>query len=609
MTNNITIYPYTWTGTGLYKTVKKKDDESLEKLCPFITINKRFLDPLSGDESLEITDGEEVVKEHASILNVKNIQKLVEKGFTLNPMKTSEISYALQLMRDTLPKVIEYPSVGCIVTKTGEQFILLQETFATDNFQGLRPITSSKININAKGTLDEWIKMFQNEVLGTPLLELATAVGISGLINSYLFNNGVTHINSLLFHFVGDSSSGKTTSAMLALSTSGSPEKGEHGLLKSWLATQNGIVQSLNDNFGVPFAFDELSMSDTSKMTSLIYSITEGVEKSRLNQDGTLKSVRRWNTVIISTGEFSLLNNPNTDKNNGLNVRVIELNGTWTKSAANSDEIKRVVKSNYGHILANVANKLINNDIEVLSESFNSHKNWFKEALKEDRSNTGTRMLDTYTVIMLSVKFLESILQEENLGMKLKTDDIRQILVDYHWNTVTNRAMHEKALDAIVQFVATNRSKFSTGKKLKGYPDNYGLINLVSSDNANTQSFIRVDILKNTFSKLIQEAKFQDSSVVIKALKEAGYLIINEKDRNVNRKKTTDDEGNISTQLFYSIRIDQSHAELLGLETHENVNANISKASNKVQGTDDLINSDINKPLNKYVQTDMFEGL
>ena len=138
MTNNITIYPYTWTGTGRYKTVKKKDDESLEKLCPFITINKRFLDPLSGDESLEITDGEVVVKEHASILNVKNIQKLVEKGVTLNPMKTSEISYALQLMRDTLPKVIEYPSVGCIVTKTGEQFILLEETFAADNFHGLK---------------------------------------------------------------------------------------------------------------------------------------------------------------------------------------------------------------------------------------------------------------------------------------------------------------------------------------------------------------------------------------------------------------------------------------------------------------------------------------
>ena len=135
------------------------------------------------------------------------------------------------------------------------------------------------------------------------------------------------------------------------------------------------------------------------------------------------------------------------------------------------------------------------------------------------------------------------------------------------------------------------------------------MINLVSPDNANTQSFIRVDILKNTFSKLIQEAQFQDSNVVIRALKDAGYLIINEKDRNVNRKKTTDDEGNISTQLFYSIRIDQSYAELFGLETQDNVNANISKASNKVQGTDDLINSDINKPLNKYVQTDMFKGL
>lgn len=609
MTNNITIYPYTWTGTGLYKTVKKKDDESLEKLCPFITINKRFLDPLSGDESLEITDGEVVVKEHASILNVKNIQKLVEKGFTLNPMKTSEISYALQLMRDTLPKVIEYPSVGCIVTKTGEQFILLEETFAADNFHGLKPITSSKININAKGTLDEWIKMFLNEVLGNPLLELATAVGISGLINSFLFKNGITHINSLFFHFVGDSSSGKTTSAMLALSTSGSTDKGEHGLLKTWLSTNNGIVQSLNNNFGVPIAFDELSMSEITKLTPLIYSITEGSEKSRLYPDGTPKPVRKWNTVVISTGEYSLLHNQHTAKNNGLNVRVIELNLKWTKSAMNSDNIKKIVKNNYGHILQEIAKTLIKNDIEEISEEFNQQKNWFKNALKDDTSNTGIRMLDTYAVIMFSVHLLESVLVDENPKLKLKKDDIRQILVDYHWNTVTNRAMHEKAIEAIIQFVAKNRSKFSTGKKLTAHTDNYGLINLVSPGKSNTQSFIQVNILKDAFSILIGEANFQDSKIVIKALKDAGYLIMNEKDRSYNRTRITDDDGQINIVPFYTIKIDKSYAELLGLETQNNGNTNQPKVSDKEANVTNDCTNNINKPSNKYVNADLFEGL
>ncbi|TDL38271.1 DUF927 domain-containing protein [Macrococcoides bohemicum] len=609
MIENITIDKYTWKASGLYKTVKKKDDEFLEKLCPNITISKRFLDPLSGDESLEITNGEVVVKEHASILNLRNIQKLVEKGFTLNPLKMSDISYALQLMRDTLPKVIEYPSVGCIVTETDDQFILLEDTFTPDNFQGVKPITSSKINIKAKGTLADWIKMFQNEVLGTPQLELATAVGISGLINSYLFNNGITQINSLFFHFVGDSSSGKTTSAMLALSTSGSPDKGQHGLLKSWLATQNGIVQSLNDNFGVPFAFDELSMSEITKMTPLIYSITEGSEKARLNQDGSPKPVRRWNTVIISTGEFSLLQNQHTAKNNGLNVRVIELNGKWTKSATNSDNIKKVVQSNYGHILKEIADLLGCNDIKDIENHFNKHKKWFLNALQKDTSNTGTRMVDSYAVIMLSVEYLELVLADEIPGLKLKTNDIRQIFIDYHWDTVTNRSMEEKAIDAIVQFVAKNRSKFSTGKKLTAHTDNYGLINLVSPGKSNTQSFIQVNILKDAFSILIGEANFQDSKIVIKALKDAGYLIINEKDRLYNRTRITDDDGQINIVPFYTIKIDKSYAELLGLETQNNGNTNQPKVSDKEANVTNDCTNNINKPSNKYVNADLFEGL
>ncbi|WP_419743993.1 DUF927 domain-containing protein [Macrococcoides bohemicum] len=585
MTNKITIEAYTWKTSGVYKTIKKKDDESIIKLCDYITISKRFSDPSTGNESLEITNGELSIKENADILNSKNIQKLIDKGFTLHPQKTADISYALQLMRNTLPKIIEYPYIGCFVTKDNQQLILLEDTFADDNFQGIKPITSSKTNINVRGNLDKWIKMFQNEVLGIPLLELATALGISGLVNSYLFNNGITHINSLFFHFVGDSSSGKTTSAMLALSTSGSSDKSEHGLLKSWLATQNGIVQSLNNNFGIPIAFDELSMSEITKMTPLIYSITEGSEKARLNQDGTPKPIRRWNTVIISTGEFSLLQNQHTAKNNGLNVRVIELNGTWTKSATNSDNIKKVVKSNYGHILKEIADLLIFKDIEDIEKDFKKHKDWFKSALKKDASNTGTRMIDIYAVIMLSVEYLELVLEVEIPGLKLKTNDIRQIFVDYHWNTVTNRSMEEKAIEAIVQFVAKNRNNFSTGDKLVSNVDNYGLINLVSTTDGKSLDFIKVDILKDSFNKMIEASNFQDGRVVINALKEAGYLIMTETDRPTNRSRVTDSEGNKQLIPFYSIKLDKDYAQLLNLDLSGNYKVqNVSPiAGSKIQ--------------------------
>ncbi len=571
MTKNFQIDEFTWDSKkGLFKTVQKNGKTEMVRLCQYIDVIKRYKDVKDGLETLEITNGKVTVTEPGEILQTNKIQGLIGKSISFNSKNAADISYALQLKRDTLPITYITSSVGSIINDQGENNILLSDTYYPENYKGVQLSTSSQLKIEPFGSLKNWLQMFKDEVWGTPYLELATAIGISGLINSYLYNYGITHINSLFFHFVGDSSSGKTTSAMLALSTSGSPDKDERGLLKSWLATQNGIVQSLNNNFGLPITFDELSMSEITKMTPLIYSITEGSEKTRLNQDATAKPVRRWNTVIISTGEFSLLNNQHTAKNNGLNVRVIELNGPWTKCAKNSDEIKKSIKKNYGHILPEIANTLIKNDIEDIENDFNEHKNWFLNALKKDTSNTGTRMVDSYAVIMLSVQYLELIIEDEVPGLKLKANDIRQLIVDYHWNTVTNRSMHEKALEAIVQFVAKNRNNFSTGDKLVSNSDNYGLVNLISPTDDASQDFIKVDILKDSFDKMIEASNFQDGRVVINALKEAGSLIKTEKDRSYNRSRITDSDGNKQIIPFYSIKLDKDYALLLNLDLSKN---------------------------------------
>jgi len=130
--------------------------------------------------------------------------------------------------------------------------------------------------------------------------------------------------------------------------------------------------------------------------------------------------------------------------------------------------------------------------------------------------------------------------------------------------------MHEKALEAIVQFVAKNRNNFSTGDKLVSNADNYGLVNLISPTDDASQDFIKVDILKDSFDKMIEVSNFQDGRVVINALKEAGSLIKTEKDRSYNRSRITDSDGNKQIIPFYSIKLDKDYALLLNLDLSKN---------------------------------------
>ena len=120
----------------------------------------------------------------------------------------------------------------------------------------------------------------------------------------------------------------------------------------------------LSSNYGLPIVFDEVSAATFKDTTGLLYSLAEGQGQQRSNIDGNVKALKNWGTSVISTAEHSVLNN--SARNDGLNVRTIEISEAFTTSADNADAIKRATSVNYGHIMPLVAEYLLKREDEVI---------------------------------------------------------------------------------------------------------------------------------------------------------------------------------------------------------------------------------------------------
>jgi putative DNA primase/helicase len=104
------------------------------------------------------------------------------------------------------------------------------------------------------------------------------------------------------FHFVGQSSSGKTTALRAAASVSGNPDQ----LVHPWRATANGmegLAALYNDGLLI---LDEIQQYDHRQAGEVIYLLGNGKGKTRASRMGCAKESASWLILFLSSGEISL---------------------------------------------------------------------------------------------------------------------------------------------------------------------------------------------------------------------------------------------------------------------------------------------------------------
>ncbi|MEI6518825.1 MAG: DUF927 domain-containing protein [bacterium] len=362
-----------------------------------------------------------------------------------------------------------------------------------------------------KGQL-EWIDA---HVIGFGPMELAVAIGLAAPVLGLLQQS--MPLESMPIHIFNDSSKGKTTALRCMLSLGGSPDAvndgitRKEGLLKTLHATDNAILSSLRGNHGLLAGFDETGSLSVNDLTPLIYRISEGKEKGRLNRNSDIRRVETWGTVVVTTGEFPI--SSRLSHAIGARIRLLEIGEVqWTKSPEHADDIRAAIMQHNGHIIPAFAEYLLSVPESEIVERWQNWREWCVDQMEFDPF--ASRLADRYAVILLAGQLAHMVLNQP-----LDTEGlIWPLLLNANNATAEQRDLAKSALECLKEAVARNSHKFPTEGPIAYAREIWGRIN--SNSNGTKSLFI----YPNDFRRILREAMFEDSETVLAVWRTKGWL-------------------------------------------------------------------------------------
>ncbi len=202
---------------------------------------------------------------------------------------------------------------------------------------------------DTKGTLESWRQEIADNVRDNPSMMLSLACALSAPLMN------IIEAESFGVHLFGGSTTGKTTTANIASSLYGHPDK----IRLSWNATGLGLINEAaarNDNF---MPLDEIGQGSNRKyIEQTAYALFNGVGKIQGAKDGGNRELNRWRIMAFSTGEIDVegyLSMGGIKTNAGQLVRLLNIPITRAKfyhsfpdGKAHADHLNYASKQHYG---------------------------------------------------------------------------------------------------------------------------------------------------------------------------------------------------------------------------------------------------------------------
>jgi len=218
------------------------------------------------------------------------------------------------------------------------------------------------------GTLEGWQTEIAARAVGNPLLVLALSASFAGplLARCNAESGGI--------HYVGNSSTGKTTAIEAACATWGGPN-----FRRSWRATANGMEGAAALFNDCLLALDEISECAPKEVGAIVYSLGNGRGKQRASRTGRARSVARWRCVVLSSGERTIATTMQEGGHRvkaGQGVRLLDIPsvrtfGAWddlhgmASGTVFSDAIKQSAVTHHGHAGRAFLEKLTRDDRDL----------------------------------------------------------------------------------------------------------------------------------------------------------------------------------------------------------------------------------------------------
>ncbi|MDY3960750.1 DUF927 domain-containing protein [Romboutsia timonensis] len=493
---NIKVGRHIWPKENLYNI----DDKTEKILLEFKTVRKRETELLDRHDCLE----------------ERNLMKLQNKGGDIVKSNGKHVVECIRECEESIIKRYIHSKLG-FMDYEGKTIYKLYEAIGIDSTY------VGTYDIKPKGSYDEFVKMIKNHVVGNVELEFALSTGVSSILLGYIGED--LGLDSNIIHLVGNSTTGKSTALKLAISCFGYPGS-NGGLYGTYNGTNNALIKKLGGLKGVPYALDEISMSDSNNFTKFIYSLANGADKERLNKDSELMEKQFWLTTILSNGEKSLTRSSNN--NAGVQVRVIEAeNFTWTKSPEHAEAINHVILNNYGHLAIDFAQYLLAQNKKEVIRNYKQEKiNLYDELRKRNvYDDMSMRRCSKFAIIIQTAFIIEEL-----LDIELDIEGMMDMIVSIEIESIKYRNFHKVVMDFIKDYVDRYRNKFD-GKSKSNSQEILGKI-------TEKEDYTELQMDEYSFGLMIKEGGYEDRKIVQKELKKAGFLDC-EKDRLTRSRKNS----------------------------------------------------------------------
>ncbi|MCM1128786.1 MAG: DUF927 domain-containing protein [Alistipes senegalensis] len=255
------------------------------------------------------------------------------------------------------------------------------------------------------GTVAEWTKHVAKPAEGNSRLVFGICLAFAAPLLD------IAGEESRGFHFLGGSSSGKTTALYLASSVYGKADR----YTRSWRATANGlenIAAAHNDGFLVLDEFSQISAKEV--VRGVIYHLMNGQGKARASRSGGAKPAQNWRMLLLSSGEEGLAAKAAREGeavNVGEELRFVEIDAdagigifetaqNRTEAAALANTLKEAATRFYGAAGYEWLKHVVSSRDSLKAALTEKINNYVSILTKGDASGQATRVAKTVALVM-----------------------------------------------------------------------------------------------------------------------------------------------------------------------------------------------------------------
>ena len=321
--------------SGIYFVANGNDIDKAQRICDWLYVKYRFKGVHGNNYGMALQFKEisrkalveiPLMNKDLTSKATKYLQILLDHGFNLEergPNCKGSISDYIRSLpakdwRFFVNKMgwhtIEGKSV--YILPTGETLGMIGDNKVVyhpeNDDEGLEPAP--------KGTLKEWQENVSKYALFSDMAVLAICASFAGPLLEFIPSN----VTNSTFHFLGGSSSGKSTVMRLSASVSRYVDK-----LPTWNKSATNIETALYKGNDSIVIIDELGQARKFEdVCNAIYTIGNGIDRGRSNVNLTQRNSRTWKTLVLSSGEIGLkevFRREHKSLNAGQEIRFLEI--------------------------------------------------------------------------------------------------------------------------------------------------------------------------------------------------------------------------------------------------------------------------------------------